>query len=250
MKQQLRSSWHRSLPRPVCPWRSAGDAPRGAARHMWRCFWSEGVSLALIVGNTASSGGCRTRPGSVSLGPTSSLSAWNASAAPAGERLYLAAGNGLHRSSDSGRSWKIITSWETMEIMHALADPGDSARLYVGTPWGVYRSIDDGAHWVETMEGMNRWFISDMAMHPGDVSPPLCFLGGRSLHEHRRRRITGDRSGWARADQRLCTPTRHVFLDHCRHRRRGPASDRRWRDALGKQHRPRGRLDLCTRLLE
>jgi len=85
-----------------------------------------------------------------------------------GERLYLAAGNGLHRSTDDGTSWRILTSWETMEIMHALADPRDSARLYVGTPWGIYRSTDDGERWVQAMNGMRRWFISDMAMDPAD----------------------------------------------------------------------------------
>lgn len=83
-----------------------------------------------------------------------------------GQRLYLAAGNGLHRSTDGGKSWKILTSWETMEIMHALADPIDPTRLYVGTPWGVYRSTDDGSSWHATMAGMGRWYISDMAMDP------------------------------------------------------------------------------------
>jgi len=88
------------------------------------------------------------------------------SAGKAGERLYLAAGNGLHRSTDRGKSWKILTSWHTMEIMHALVDPTDDARLYVGTPWGVYRSTDDGSGWQPMMEGMRRWYISDLAMDP------------------------------------------------------------------------------------
>jgi len=87
------------------------------------------------------------------------------------ERLFLAAGNGLHRSTDHGASWRILTSWETMEIMHVQTDPRDPSRIWVGTPWGVYRSTDNGASWEETTNGMRRWFISDLEMAQGDPGP-------------------------------------------------------------------------------
>jgi photosystem II stability/assembly factor-like uncharacterized protein len=77
-------------------------------------------------------------------------------------RLYLAAGNGLHRSTDGGATWRILTGWQTMEVLSVLPDPADSALIYVATPWGVFRSIDDGATWQMRMQGMRRWFVRDI----------------------------------------------------------------------------------------
>ena len=77
-------------------------------------------------------------------------------------RLYLAAGNGLHRSTDGGATWRILTGWQSMEVLSVLPDPADSALIYVATPWGVFRSTDDGTTWQERMQGMRRWFVRDI----------------------------------------------------------------------------------------
>lgn len=77
-------------------------------------------------------------------------------------RLYLAAGNGLHRSTNGGATWRILTGWQSMEVLSVLPDPADSALIYVATPWGVFRSTDDGATWQERMQGMRRWFVRDI----------------------------------------------------------------------------------------
>ncbi len=74
-------------------------------------------------------------------------------------RRYLAMGNGLHRSDDGGKSWRVLTSWQTEEILSVALDPVDSALIYVGTPFGVFKSIDDGAHWQKKMQGMKKWFV-------------------------------------------------------------------------------------------
>ena len=83
-------------------------------------------------------------------------------------RYYIAAGNGLHRSTDGRSGWKILTSWRTMEVLSVVPDPIDSALIYISTSWGVFRTTDDGATWVETMEGMKRWFVKMLIMHPRD----------------------------------------------------------------------------------
>jgi photosystem II stability/assembly factor-like uncharacterized protein len=83
-------------------------------------------------------------------------------------RLYIAAGNGVHRSTDDGRSWRIITSWETMEILSVVPDPVDSATVYAATPWGVYKTINDGAVWVHKPKGFKRWFVQKLAMDSAD----------------------------------------------------------------------------------
>jgi photosystem II stability/assembly factor-like uncharacterized protein len=83
-------------------------------------------------------------------------------------RYYVAAGNGLHRSTDGGVSWKIITSWRTMEVLSVVPDPVDSAVITISTPWGIFQTSDDGVTWVEKMEGMRRWFVKMVIMHPRD----------------------------------------------------------------------------------
>jgi len=80
-------------------------------------------------------------------------------------RLYLAAGNGLHRSTDGGATWRILTGWQSMEVLSVLPDPADSALIYVATPWGVFRSTDDGATWQVRMQGMRRWFVRDIQIN-------------------------------------------------------------------------------------
>jgi hypothetical protein len=77
-------------------------------------------------------------------------------------RLYVAAGNGLHRSTDDGATWKIITNWKTMEILSVLPDAQDEKRVLVSSPWGVYRTTDDGATWNESMKGMRPWYVRSL----------------------------------------------------------------------------------------
>jgi photosystem II stability/assembly factor-like uncharacterized protein len=83
-------------------------------------------------------------------------------------RYYVAAGNGLHRSTDGGASWKIMTSWRTMEVLSVVPDPVDSAVITISTPWGIFQTTDDGGTWEKKMEGMKRWYVEMLIMHPGD----------------------------------------------------------------------------------
>jgi photosystem II stability/assembly factor-like uncharacterized protein len=74
-------------------------------------------------------------------------------------RLYIAGGNGLHRSSDEGNSWKILTGWRTEDILSIATHPNDSTIMYVSTPLGVFGTIDDGETWMRKMNGMKRWYV-------------------------------------------------------------------------------------------
>jgi photosystem II stability/assembly factor-like uncharacterized protein len=78
-------------------------------------------------------------------------------------RLYVAAGDGLHRSTDDGATWKIITGWKTMEITSVLPNPADPRHIMVTSPFGVYRTTDDGATWQERMRGMRTWYVRSLA---------------------------------------------------------------------------------------
>jgi photosystem II stability/assembly factor-like uncharacterized protein len=81
-------------------------------------------------------------------------------------RHYLAGGNGLHRSTDGGMTWKIITSWRTEEILGVVPDPVDSALIYVATPFGVFKTTDDGLTWNRKMNGITPWYIQRITMDP------------------------------------------------------------------------------------
>ncbi len=79
-------------------------------------------------------------------------------------RLYIAGGNGLHRSSDDGKSWKVLTGWTTEDILSVAPHLYDSTIVYVSTPFGVFKTSDDGQTWREKMEGMERWFVQKVVI--------------------------------------------------------------------------------------
>jgi photosystem II stability/assembly factor-like uncharacterized protein len=83
-------------------------------------------------------------------------------------RYYMAAGNGVHRSTDGGKSWKILTSWRTEEILCVVPDPVDSSVVYAATPFGVFRTVDDGLTWEKKMDGIPTWFVQRIVMDPRD----------------------------------------------------------------------------------
>lgn len=85
-------------------------------------------------------------------------------------RLFLAGGNGLHRSTDGGATWKILTGWRTKEVLSVAADPVDSNKLYISTPFGVYRSSDGGVSWVEAMKGFQTWYVRRVIIDRDDHS--------------------------------------------------------------------------------
>jgi photosystem II stability/assembly factor-like uncharacterized protein len=79
-------------------------------------------------------------------------------------RYYIAAGNGVHRSTDGGGTWKILTSWRTEEILCVVPDPIDSSVIYAATPLGVFKTTDDGSTWEKKMEGIPSWFVQRIVM--------------------------------------------------------------------------------------
>ncbi len=83
-------------------------------------------------------------------------------------RYYIAAGNGVHRSTDGGVTWRILTSWRTEEILGVVPDPVDSAVVYAATPFGVFKTTDDGATWERKMAGIPTWFVQRIVMDMRD----------------------------------------------------------------------------------
>jgi photosystem II stability/assembly factor-like uncharacterized protein len=85
-----------------------------------------------------------------------------------GKRYYIAAGNGLHRSVDGTKSWRVLTDWHTEEILSVAPDPIDSSIIYVSTPFGVFKSVDEGRHWEKKMSGVKKWFVKKVVFDVND----------------------------------------------------------------------------------
>lgn len=64
-----------------------------------------------------------------------------------GRVLYIAAGNGLHRSTDAGEHWRTLTDWRVTEVLDVVLDPFDTRRILIATAYGVFRSSDAGETW-------------------------------------------------------------------------------------------------------
>jgi len=62
----------------------------------------------------------------------------------------------------------MLTGWRTEEILCVVPDPVDSAVIYAATPFGVFKTTDDGATWVKKAKGFKKWFIQRIIMDKTD----------------------------------------------------------------------------------
>lgn len=83
-------------------------------------------------------------------------------------RWYIAGGNGLHRSTDRGRSWRVLTGWQTEEVLSVVVDSHDQKTIFISTPFGVFKSVDDGVTWLKKMSGMKKWFVQKIIQDQTD----------------------------------------------------------------------------------
>jgi len=79
-----------------------------------------------------------------------------------GKVIYAACGNGVMRSDDWGRTWKIITDHLITEVLRVEIDPENSNVLYAIGAYGVFKSDDGGKHWKEKNIGRKTLFASNM----------------------------------------------------------------------------------------
>jgi len=93
------------------------------------------------------------------LGPNN-VRASGMAVAPSTKRntLYIAAGNGLHKSTDGGKSWRVTTGWEITEVLWASPDPRDSNVVYIATAYGIYKTTDGCKTWKQMNAGLTSTF--------------------------------------------------------------------------------------------
>ena len=92
-------------------------------------------------------------------------------------RNSVSVGNGLYRSSDGGKNWRLMGLPKSERISSIKINPRNSNEVYVGVMgalWGdsedrgVYKTIDGGASWQKILYVDPTTGCSDLAMDPND----------------------------------------------------------------------------------
>ncbi len=89
--------------------------------------------------------------------------------------LYLAAGNGCIRSTDSGKTWRILTGWQMTEVQDVALDSRNPAHILIALPDGIGFSEDGGRTWSHRDNGIARKFVQSVA---ADRTRARRFLAG------------------------------------------------------------------------
>ena len=92
-------------------------------------------------------------------------------------RNSVSVGNGLYRSSDGGKNWRLMGLPKSERISSIKINPRNSNEVYVGVMgalWGdsedrgVYKTADGGASWQKILYVDPTTGCSDLAMDPND----------------------------------------------------------------------------------
>lgn len=84
------------------------------------------------------------------------------------DRVFLACGNGIVRSVDGGRTWRMVTGWRESDVTAIAIDPTDGQRIYASTGWGLIRSLDGGDTWTSIDHGLTERFSRTIVMDDGN----------------------------------------------------------------------------------
>jgi len=98
-----------------------------------------------------------------------------------GKIFYLASGNGVLRTLNAGKHWRILTDWHETEIQEVLVNPKTPRKMVIGTPYGVFRSEDGGRNWKPSNSGLttiDNQFVSALVMDRSN--PDHLLLGSES----------------------------------------------------------------------
>jgi photosystem II stability/assembly factor-like uncharacterized protein len=94
---------------------------------------------------------------------------------PSGGRvLYIAAGNGLHKSTDGGATWRITTDWRVTEVLWVSPDQRDLNRVYIATAYGIYKTEDGCKTWTQVNRGLVSTFTPCVIVDHADSRTLYC----------------------------------------------------------------------------
>lgn len=87
------------------------------------------------------------------------------------KNIFLGCLNGVMRSTDFGKTWKVVTDWRVSDALKVAIDPKNPKIIYASTPTGIFKSVDWGESWKSINKGLkptNQTFISCLLMDNKD----------------------------------------------------------------------------------
>jgi photosystem II stability/assembly factor-like uncharacterized protein len=78
--------------------------------------------------------------------------------------IWSACGNGVLRSTDAGKTWRITTDWKVTEVLKVKAAETEPSVVFASTAYGIFRSTDKGALWEKKVLGMRRAYSGDVCI--------------------------------------------------------------------------------------
>src|SRR5256884_4554088 len=128
--------------------------------------------------------------GSLAIAPSDPNVVW-AGTGEAWIRSHISVGQGIYKSTDAGKSWKLTGLEKTGRIGHLVVDPKNPDIVMacaLGHAYGpqqergVFRTTDGGAHWERVLFTDENSGCSDMVMDPSN--PRILFAGMWPLEIH------------------------------------------------------------------
>jgi photosystem II stability/assembly factor-like uncharacterized protein len=88
----------------------------------------------------------------------------------------------VYRTNDYGKTWATLSTPELTGYAHVVReDLVNASLLFVGTEFGLFLSIDSGAHWAQFKGSLPNVAVRDIAIHPRE-SDLLLATHGRGIY--------------------------------------------------------------------
>lgn len=76
--------------------------------------------------------------------------------------IWSGCGNGVLRSTDQGKTWRITTGGDVTEVLKVKVSPSNPKTVYAATAYGVFKSTDLGETWQQKNRGFGKPFVADL----------------------------------------------------------------------------------------